>query len=69
MDKVKCHSCESTDGEFHTFVSHMQTFYYWVCECGANHGHAGTKAEAYDVWRQYNMESPVTSANTQRLAK
>ncbi len=57
-EKVPCPHCKSTSGKFVGFRSWRGYMYYWVCECGANHGHAETKENAYEEWRRHveNMQ-------------
>jgi len=55
MKKIACWDCGSVKGVFRNFHAHWNKgiMYYWVCECGANHGHGNTEDKAYEEWRQF----------------
>ncbi len=54
--RLPCKKCGSNDGRWHTFMhGGRDKYYYWVCKCGRNHGHARTKAGARDTWNEINQ--------------
>lgn len=51
-----CTRCGSTHGMFRSFYSYIDNseMFYWMCECGRNHGNAPTEGGAVATWNEIN---------------